>query len=58
MAADAASFKTLIFSISFGSIAFKLPGIPSTIIKGDVEFNVPGPRIINSAPSAPGCPER
>jgi hypothetical protein len=58
MAVDAASFKTEILSITFGSISFRLtPSTPSAIIKGLLlPVKDPIPLMIIPPPSTPGCP--
>ena len=57
--AEAASFKTEIFSISFGDTLFKLPSTPSINTIGLLSPKVFIPRIrISTSPSAPGCAEK
>ena len=56
--ADAASFKTEILSISAGFTTSIFGEItPSIKIRGEVLFNVPSPRMVICAPSAPAIPD-
>ena len=56
MAAEEASFKTEILSISFGSTTFISPSTPSIKTIGLDTLNDPKPRIKILPVSLPGCP--
>ena len=57
MAADAASFRTEIVSISLGSTKLRFELIPSTSMSGFESPIVPIPRILMVPASCPGSPD-
>ena len=57
MAAEAASFRTDIDSMSLGSTLSNDDSNPSMMTSGDESLSVPMPRTVIVPPSAPGWPE-
>src|SRR5882757_10142137 len=57
MEADAASFRTVMLSTSFGFTSYILPVMPSMRTRTEVLLKVPVPLMVMLAPSLPGVPE-